>query len=205
MAINQVKYTKGNVQHKRSQVYKPSLSVPWASVVHSSIMYSALNNSFVTSQCLWQRIFCQCIDMIVSYLLMMCLPTKAVGGVLKSFRQYLLIFSRMLQNSLDGASHYVWTMTWSWLRKHPVFYFKPRSANLCNGQVNLLPWIRMSMLFTQWRQNSRENAPRRRRNEITAEACRAEHHQEWNPASGRVHDLLLAICCDLYYLTSYNS
>ena len=44
------------------------------------------------------------IELVPLYLLMMWLLTKAAGWILKCFRQYyLLIFSQMLQNSLDGA------------------------------------------------------------------------------------------------------
>ncbi len=39
-------------------------------------------------------------------------------------------------------------------------FLKERSGLLCNGQVNHLTWIRLSMHFTCWRQNWRENAPR---------------------------------------------
>ncbi len=45
---------------------------------------------------------------------------KAEGWILKCFGQYyLLIFSQMLQNSLDGASQCRWTMTQSILQKQP--------------------------------------------------------------------------------------
>ena len=55
------------------------------------------------------------------------------------FRQYyLLIFSQMLQNSLDGASRCRWTMTRSILRKQPKSFLSQRSGLLCNGQVNHL-------------------------------------------------------------------
>ena len=41
---------------------------------------------------------------------------------------------------------------------------RQRSGMLCNGQVNHLTWIGLSMHFTCWRQNWRENAPRTSRN-----------------------------------------
>ncbi len=45
------------------------------------------------------------VELVLLYLLMMWLLTKAAGWILKCFGQYyLLIFSQMLQNSLDGAS-----------------------------------------------------------------------------------------------------
>ncbi len=98
-------------------------------------------------------------------LLMMWLLTKAAGWILKCFGQYyLLIFSQMLQNSLDGASQCRWTMTQSILQKQPKSFWRERSGLLCNGQVNHLTWIRLSMHFTCWRQNWRENAPRTSRN-----------------------------------------
>ncbi len=74
------------------------------------------------------------------------------------------IFSQMLQNSLDGASQCRWTMTQSILQKQPKSFWRERSELLCNGQVNHLTWIRLSMHFTCWRQNWRENAPRTSRN-----------------------------------------
>ncbi len=51
---------------------------------------------------------------------------------------YLLIFSQMLQNSLDGASQCRWTMTQSILQKQPKSFWRERSGLLCNGQVNHL-------------------------------------------------------------------
>ncbi len=52
------------------------------------------------------------VELVLLYLLMMWLLTKAAGWILKCFGQYyLLIFSQMLQNSLDGASQCRWTMT----------------------------------------------------------------------------------------------
>ncbi len=58
------------------------------------------------------------VELVLLYLLMMWLLTKAAGWILKCFGQYyLLIFSQMLQNSLDGASQCRWTMTQSILQK----------------------------------------------------------------------------------------
>ncbi len=105
------------------------------------------------------------VELVLLYLLMMWLLTKAAGWILKCFGQYyLLIFSQMLQNSLDGASQCRWTMTQSILQKQPKSFWRERSGLLCNGQVNHLTWIRLSMHFTCWRQNWRENAPRTSRN-----------------------------------------
>ncbi len=101
------------------------------------------------------------VELVLLYLLMMWLLTKAAGWILKCFGQYyLLIFSQMLQNSLDGASQCRWTMTQSILQKATKEFLKGRSGLLCNGQVNHLTWIRLSMHFTCWRQNWRENAPK---------------------------------------------
>ncbi len=101
------------------------------------------------------------VELVLLYLLMMWLLTKAAGWILKCFGQYyLLIFSQMLQNSLDGASQCRWTMTQSILQKQPKSFWRERSGLLCNGQVNHLTWIRLSMHFTCWRQNWRENAPK---------------------------------------------
>ncbi len=105
------------------------------------------------------------VELVLLYLLMMWLLTKAAGWILKCFGQYyLLIFNQMLQNSLDGASQCRWTMTQSILQKQPKSFWRERSGLLCNGQVNHLTWIRLSMHFTCWRQNWRENAPRTSRN-----------------------------------------
>ena len=105
------------------------------------------------------------LELIPLYLLMMWLLKKAAGWILKCFGQYyLLIFSQVLQNSLDGASQCRWTMTRSILRKQPKSFLRQRSGMLCNGQVNYLTWIQLSMHFTCWRQIWRENAPRTSRN-----------------------------------------
>ncbi len=86
------------------------------------------------------------VELVLLYLLMMWLLTKAAGWILKCFGQYyLLIFSQMLQNSLDGASQCRWTMTQSILQKQPKSFWRERSGLLCNGQVNHLTWIRLSM------------------------------------------------------------
>ncbi len=136
------------------------------------------------------------VELVLLYLLMMWLLTKAAGWILKCFGQYyLLIFSQMLQNSLDGASQCRWTMTQSILQKQPKSFWRERSELLCNGQVNHLTWIRLSMHFTCWRQNWRENAPRTTAG--TEDSCSrglAEHHQGWNPASGDVYAFQTSGC-----------
>ncbi len=53
-----------------------------------------------------------------------------------------------LQNSLDGASQCRWTMTQSILQKQPKSFLKGKKWTVCNGQVNHLTWIRLSMHFT---------------------------------------------------------
>ncbi len=59
------------------------------------------------------------VELVLLYLLMMWLLTKAAGWILKCFGQYyLLLFSQMLQNSLDGASQCRWTMTQSILQSN---------------------------------------------------------------------------------------
>ncbi len=88
------------------------------------------------------------VELVLLYLLMMWLLTKAAGWILKCFGQYyLLIFSQMLQNSLDGASQCRWTMTQSILQKQPKSFWRERSGLLCNGQVNHLTWIRFEHAF----------------------------------------------------------
>ena len=104
-------------------------------------------------------------ELVPLYLLMMWLLTKAAGWILKCFGQYyLLIFSQVLQNSLDGTSQCRWTRTCSILWKQAKSFLRQRNGMLCNGQVNHLTWIRLSMHFTCWRPNWRENAPRTSRN-----------------------------------------
>ncbi len=67
------------------------------------------------------------VELVFLYLLMMWLLTKAAGWILKCFGQYyLLIFSQMLQNSLDGASQCRWTMTQSILQKQPKSFWRER-------------------------------------------------------------------------------
>ncbi len=46
------------------------------------------------------------------------------------------------------------------------------------AKVNHLTWIRLSMHFTCWRQNWRENAPRTSRNWRRCSRALAEHHQD---------------------------
>ncbi len=105
------------------------------------------------------------VELVLLYLLMMWLLTKAAGWILKCFGQYyLLIFSQMLQNSLDGASQCRWTWPKAYCKSNQRVFEGKRSGLLCNGQVNHLTWIRLSMHFTCWRQNWRENAPRTSRN-----------------------------------------
>ncbi len=101
------------------------------------------------------------VERVLLYLLMMWLLTKAAGWILKCFGQYyLLIFSQMLQNSLDGASQCRWTMTQSILQKQPKSFWRERSGLLCNGQVNHLTWIRLSMHFTCWRHKLKGKCPK---------------------------------------------
>ena len=74
-------------------------------------------------------------QLVPLYFLMMWLLTKAARWILKCFRQYyLLIFSQMLQNSLDSASQCRWTMTRSILRKQPNSFLRQRSGMLCNAK-----------------------------------------------------------------------
>ncbi len=135
------------------------------------------------------------VELVLLYLLMMWLLTKAAGWILKcSGQYYLLIFSQMLQNSLDGASQCRWTMTQSILQKQPKSFWRERSGLLCNGQVNHLTWIRLSMHFTCWRQNWRENAQEQAGTEDGCSRGLAEHHQGWNPASGDVYAFQTSGC-----------
>ncbi len=135
------------------------------------------------------------VELVLLYLLMMWLLTKAAGWILKCFGQYyLLIFSQMLQNSLDGASQCRWTMTQSILQKQPKSFWRERSGLLCNGQVNHLTWIRLSMHFTCWRLNWREMPQEQAGTEDGCSRGLAEHHQGWNPASGDVYAFQTSGC-----------
>ncbi len=105
------------------------------------------------------------VELVLLYLLMMWLLTKAAGWILKCFGQYyLLIFSQMLQNSLDGASQCRWTMTQSILQKQPKSFWRERSGLLCNGQVNHLTWIRFEHAFHLLKTKLKGKCPRTSRN-----------------------------------------
>ncbi len=128
------------------------------------------------------------VELVLLYLLMMWLLTKAAGWILKCFGQYyLLIFSQCFRthwtalHSADGQ----WPKAYCKSNQR-VFEGKERSGLLCNGQVNHLTWIRLSMHFTCWRQNWRENAQEQAGTEDGCSRGLAEHHQGWNPASGDV-------------------
>ncbi len=120
---------------------------------------------------------------------------KAAGWILKCFGQYyLLIFSQMLQNSLDGASQCRWTMTQSILQKQPKSFWRERSGLLCNGQVNHLTWIRLSMHFTCWDKTEGKMPQEQAGTEDGCSRGLAEHHQGWNPASGDVYAFQTSGC-----------
>ncbi len=120
------------------------------------------------------------VELVLLYLLMMWLLTKAAGWILKCFGQYyLLIFSQMLLKLIDGASQCRWTMTQSILQKQPKSFWRERSGLLCNGQVNHLTWIRLSMHFTCWRQNWRKMPQEQAGTEDGCSRGLAEHHQGW--------------------------
>ncbi len=79
------------------------------------------------------------VELVLLYLLMMWLLTKAAGWILKCFGQYyLLIFSQMLQNSLDGASQCRWTMTQSILQKQPRV-FEGKEVD-CYAMAKSITW-----------------------------------------------------------------
>lgn len=78
--------------------------------------------------------------------------------IMKCFRQHsLLLFSQMLQDSLENASWGRWTLTPSTLWKQPKSLRK-RSAMLSNGQVSPQMEIHVNMDFTFcgqiWRKNT---------------------------------------------------
>ncbi len=89
---------------------------------------------------------------------------KAAAWILKCFGQYyLLIFSQCFRthwtalHSADGQ----WPKAYC---KSNQEFLKGKKWTVMQWPVNHLTWIRLSMHFTCWRQNWRENAPRTSRN-----------------------------------------
>ncbi len=117
------------------------------------------------------------VELVLLYLLMMWLLTKAAGWILKCFGQYyLLIFRQMLQNSLDGASQCRWTITQSILQSQ---------------SPDLNPIERaFHLLKTTEGKTPQEQAG-------AEDGCSrglAEHHRGWNPASGDVYAFQTSDC-----------
>ncbi len=112
------------------------------------------------------------------------------------FRQYyLLIFSQMLQNSLDGASQCRWTMTQSILQKQPKSFWRERSGLLCNGQVHPPDLNPIEHAFHLLKTKTWREMPKNKAG--TEDGCSrglAEHHQGWNPASGDVYAFQTSGC-----------
>ena len=129
------------------------------------------------------------------YLLMMWLLTKAVGWILKCFGKYnLLIFSQMLQNSLDGDLQCRWTMTRSILQKKPKnfegkeveCYAMPKSITLPESN-----WACISLAEDK----TKGKMPQEQAG--TKDSCSrglAEHHQGRNPLSGDVYGFQTSGC-----------
>ncbi len=133
--------------------------------------------------------------LVLLYLLMMWLLTKAAGWILKCFGQYyLLIFSQMLQNSLDGASQCRWTMTQSILQKQPrVFEGK---EVYCYAMAKSITWPESDWACISLAKDKIEGKmPQEQAG--TKDGCSrglAEHHQGWNSASGDVYAFQTSGC-----------
>ena len=70
-------------------------------------------------------------ELVPLYLLMMWLLTKEAGRIRRCLvLYYLLRFSQMLQNSLDGTPQCKWTMTRSIRRKQPNTFFMAKKWNV---------------------------------------------------------------------------
>ncbi len=131
------------------------------------------------------------VELVLLYLLMMWLLTKAAGWILKCFGQYyLLIFSQMLQNSLDGASQCRWTMTQSILQKQPKS-FEGKEVD-CYAMAKSITWPE-----SDWACISLAEGKMPQEQAGTEDGCSrglAEHHQGWNPASGDVYAFQTSGC-----------
>ncbi len=125
----------------------------------------------------------------------MWLLTKAAGWILKCFGQYyLLIFSQMLQNSLDGASQCRWTMTQSILQKQPRV-FEGKEVD-CYAMAKSITWPESDWACISLAKDKTEGKmPQEQAG--TEDGCSrglAEHHQGWNPASGDVYAFQTSGC-----------
>ncbi len=132
---------------------------------------------------------------VLLYLLMMWLLTKAAGWILKCFGQYyLLIFSQMLQNSLDGASQCRWTMTQSILQKQPKSFWREEVD--CYAMAKSITWPESDWACISLAKDKTEGKmPQEQAG--TEDGCGrglAEHHQGWNPASGDVYAFQTSGC-----------
>ena len=105
---------------------------------------------------------------------------------------YLLIFSQMFQNSLDGTSQCRWTMTRSILRKQPNFL----SEVECYAMAKTITWPESDWACISLAEDKTEGKmPQEQAG--TEDSCSrglAEHHQGWNPASGDVHAFQTSGC-----------
>ena len=98
------------------------------------------------------------------------------GNIICSYSAKCFRTHRTAFHSADGQ----WPE--AYCEKQPKSFLRQRSEMLCNGKVNHLTWIRLSMHFTCWRQNG------------SCSGGLAEHHQGWNPASGDVHAFQTSGC-----------
>ncbi len=135
------------------------------------------------------------VELVLLYLLMMWLLTKAAGWILKCFGQYyLLIFSQMLQNSLDGASQWRWTMTQSILQSNQRV-FEGKEVD-CYAMAKSITWPESDWACISLAEDKTEGKmPQEQAG--TEDGCSrglAEHHQGWNPASGDVYAFQTSGC-----------
>ncbi len=137
------------------------------------------------------------VELVLLYLLMMWLLTKAAGWILKCFGQYyLLIFSQMLQNSLDGASQCRWTMTQSILQSNQRV-FEGKEVD-CYAMAKSITWPESDWACISLAEDKTEGKmPQEQAG--TEDGCSrglAENHQGWNPASGDVYAFQTSGCND---------
>ncbi len=135
------------------------------------------------------------VELVRLYLLMMWTADKAAGWILKCFGQYyLLIFSQMLQNSLDGASQCRWTMTKAYCKSNQRV-FEGKEVD-CYAMAKSITWPESDWACISLAEDKTEGKmPQEQAG--TEDGCSrglAEHHQGWNPASGDVYAFQTSGC-----------
>ncbi len=125
----------------------------------------------------------------------MWLLTKAAGWILKCFGQYyLLIFSQMLQNSLDGASQCRWQWPKAYCKSNQRV-FEGKEVD-CYAMAKSITWPESDWACISLAEDKTEGKmPQEQAG--TEDGCSrglAEHHQGWNPASGDVYAFQTSGC-----------